>query len=94
MTCELCKRNIELTEHHLVPREMHNKKWCRKMFSIEERKQRKAWICHDCHAAVHQFIDNKTLAKEFNTVKKLLEHQDVKNFVEWVSKKKQRKFKF
>lgn len=94
MSCELCKREIDLTEHHLIPREMHSKKWCQRMFDSVERKQRKAYICHDCHAAIHEFIDNKTLAKKFNTVQKLSENQDVRNFVKWVSKKKQRKFKF
>jgi hypothetical protein len=93
MTCELCKREVDLTEHHLIPREMHNKKWCKRMFESTERKHRKAYICHDCHSAVHKFIDNKELAKEFNTVGKLLQHQDVKKFVKWVSRKKQRKFK-
>lgn len=93
MACELCKREVDLTEHHLIPREMHNKKWCRKMFDSTERQQRKAYICHDCHSAVHRFIDNKTLAKEYNTIEKLLENKDVKKFVKWVGKKHSRKFK-
>lgn len=92
--CELCERELVLTEHHLIPREMHNKKWCQKMFSSEERKQRKALVCQDCHAAIHTFIENKELAKEYNTVDKLLRHDKLLSFVNWVKKSDTRKFKF
>lgn len=94
MKCELCKREVILTEHHLIPKEMHNKKWCNKMFTAQEKKERKANICHDCHAAIHEFISNKELAKTYNTVDELLQHEDVNNFVQWVSKDIKRKFKW
>jgi len=94
MTCELCKRDVELTEHHLIPREMHNKKWCQRKFSLEERKNNKASICHDCHGAIHKFLTNKELAQTYNTVDRLIEEPKVANFVRWVSKDIKRKFKY
>jgi len=94
MTCELCKRDVELTEHHLIPREMHNKKWCHKMFSLEERKNKKIDICHDCHAAIHFFISNKELGQIYHSIEKLTTHEDLMNFINWVSKDTRRKFKF
>lgn len=94
MKCECCNRELELTEHHLIPKEMHNKKWCRKMFTISEMNSKKAMVCHDCHSAFHKFISNKDLAKKYYTIEKLLEHDKVKNFVVWVSQSDSRRFKF
>lgn len=94
MSCELCKRDLELTEHHLIPKEMHNKKWCQRMFTSTERKERKANLCADCHAAIHMFISNKDLAKYYNTVDLLKENEKVAIFIKWVSKDNNRKFKF
>jgi hypothetical protein len=93
MTCELCKRKLKTTKHHLIPRETHNKKWCKKMFDSEERNNRKIDVCHDCHLAIHKFMTNKELAQEFNTTEKLLENNKLKNFVNWVSISDNRKFK-
>jgi uncharacterized protein YlaI len=92
--CELCERKLILTEHHLIPKEMHNKKWCQREFTVEERKERKAYVCHDCHDAIHKLISNKDLAKEFNTVDKLKRHDKLNTFIEWVSKSNNRKFKY
>lgn len=92
-SCELCKRNLNLTEHHLIPKEMHNKKWCKRMFDFNEINS-KLYVCHDCHAAIHMFISNKDLAKIYNNKNKLIEHQKLMEFVEWVSKSEQRKFKY
>ena len=91
--CELCTRELELTEHHLIPRETHNKKWCQKMFTAEERKGKKALLCHDCHDAIHAFIPNKELAMVYNSVEALESHKTVQTFVRWVSKDVKRKFK-
>lgn len=91
--CQLCERNLILTEHHLIPRETHNKKWCKKMFTLKDRKDRKAYVCHDCHDAIHKLISNKDLAKDFNTIGKLKKHDKLSNFVEWVKVSNNRKFK-
>jgi hypothetical protein len=56
------------------------------MFGKQEPKTRKAMFCHPCHKAVHAFFSNKTLAHEFNTVKKLREDELVQNHIEWVRK--------
>lgn len=92
--CQLCKRILNLTEHHLIPKEMHNKKWCKSIFTVEECNNNKIYVCHDCHAAIHMFISNKDLAKKYNNLDKLKEHEKLMNFVKWVSKNEQRKFKY
>jgi len=37
--CELCKRENELTFHHLIPRTNHKNKWFKKNFTREEMNQ-------------------------------------------------------
>lgn len=63
------------------------------MFTLDEMKNNRIWVCHDCHSAFHHFITNKDLAKKFNTLEKLLQNQQVRNFVDWVSQSENRKFK-
>lgn len=94
MACELCERELELTKHHLIPKEVHNKKWCQRMFSKIDRHYRTALVCQDCHSAIHKFLTNKELAQHYNTVELLLSHQKIKKFVDWVSKDIKRKFKY
>lgn len=91
--CETCGRDLSLTKHHLVPKDMHNKKWCRKIFTIKEMNTKIAMVCQPCHSAFHKFISNKDMAKTYNSVEKLKEHPKVSKFIEWVSKNENRKFK-
>lgn len=85
--CELCEREKECTEHHLIPRTLHSNKWFEKNFSKEEMRTRKINLCKDCHRAVHDFINEKTLGKEFNTKELLLSHPRIEKHVEWISKR-------
>lgn len=73
---------------------MHNKTWCRNKFSIKEMNSSIAYVCQDCHSAIHKFFNNKDLAKNFYTTDLLLENAKFKTFVEWVSQSDQRKFKY
>lgn len=84
--CEMCKREVPTTSHHLIPKQVHSKSWCQKMFTKEERNERRAELCGDCHPVIHQFFTHAELAKLYNTVEKLLANEKVGNFVAWVSK--------
>jgi len=44
-------------------------------------------ICRDCHDAIHDFMTEKELAQNYNTLEKLLTHEKVVGFINWVSKK-------
>ena len=83
--CELCHRERKCTFHHLIPKFTHKKKWCKKQFTDTER-QKGAWVCRDCHDAIHKFIDHKDLAREWNSIAKLKQHPQLKPFVAWVQK--------
>lgn len=82
--CELCLRaHIPLTYHHLIPRQMHEKAvkrgWCE---AWEVRKV--AWLCRACHTFVHSVEGNEGLAREYASVERLREREDVRRFAKWV----------
>lgn len=88
-TCELCGRAAPTSFHHLIPRTLHSNKWFKKRFTREQMNDGLD-LCRQCHSAVHQFIDHKSLAREYHTKEALLSHPKVANFVRWVAKQKVR----
>ncbi len=87
--CALCGRVTKrgTTEHHLIPRRCHSNKWFKKRYTRAEMRVTIS-VCRDCHAAVHRLIpDEKELGRHFNTVPRLLDHQEVGKFVAWVKKR-------
>lgn len=87
-TCLLCNRlEIPLTFHHLIPRTLHSKKWYKKNYTQDEL-DKGIDICQDCHEAIHDFISEKDLGKQYNSLKLLLTNEKVKNFISWAGKQK------
>ena len=89
-TCELCGRITKrgTTEHHLIPRTCHSNKWFKKRFT---RDQMNATIdlCRDCHRAVHDLVpDEKELGRYYHSIDKLLAHEKLAKFVDWIRKQK------
>ncbi len=75
--CPLCKRDIETkhSEHHLIPR-------------LKGGKNGPTVILHRvCHDKIHSLFTEQELAVLYNTIDKLLEHDEIKKFVKWVSSK-------
>ena len=90
--CELCGREEVTTSHHLIPKQVHSKNWCKKKFSRDEMKNRRADLCaDDCHPTVHKFFTHKELARNYNTVELLLTNEKIQNYVAWVQKQKKKK---
>ena len=52
---------------------------------------RGAMLCTDCHSAIHKFVSEKELGRDWNTVEKLRTHPDIGRFVRWVSRQQGRK---
>ncbi|EQC41603.1 hypothetical protein SDRG_01562 [Saprolegnia diclina VS20] len=86
--CELCERAMNLTAHHLVPRQCHAK-FLQRGFS-REYLNRTILICRQCHSKIHATEDNKVLASEFNTLEKLLAHEAIARYVQYARKQKTR----
>ena len=84
--CELCEREETTTSHHLIPKQIHSKNWCKRMFTKDEMNSRRADLCGDCHPMIHKFFTHAELGKLYNTVEKLLANEKVFNYVKWVSK--------
>lgn len=87
--CELCGSEIdELNFHHLIPRTLHSNKYFEKRYDKTYMRETGIWICKFiCHGQIHRFISEKEMGLNYNTLDKLLEHPDVKKFVEWRKKR-------
>lgn len=84
--CEICSRSwIPLTYHHLIPKDVHPKA-VKRGWHHEDQLQNVAWICRACHSFVHRAASNEELAREWFTVERLLERDDVKAFAAWVGR--------
>ncbi len=75
--CPLCGRTMiegpSVNRHHLVP---------------ASRGGRETEFLHRvCHDKIHHTFTEKQLEAEFNTVDRLLEHEEIQKFVNWVKKK-------
>jgi len=84
--CEICDRSwIPLTYHHLIPRGVHAKV-LKRGWHTEDQLNSVAWICRACHSFVHRIATNEELAKDWYTVNRLLEREDIANYAGWVGR--------
>lgn len=71
--CPLCGRGIppgQRDEHHLVPK-VKGGKVTQYMHRI-------------CHRQIHALFSEAELARRYNSVEALIEHEEVRKFVAWV----------
>ncbi|TGZ80166.1 hypothetical protein EX30DRAFT_320474 [Ascodesmis nigricans] len=87
--CEICDREGNVTYHHLIPRSVH-KKVLKRGWHQEWRLNVVAWLCRPCHSAVHRCASNEELAREYYTVEKLLEREDIQKWRNYISKQRKR----
>jgi len=74
--CPLCGRPIppaNLDKHHLVPKAEGGKKT--------------QGLHRICHRQIHALFSETELARRYNTVEALLEHEAMQKFVAWVKTK-------
>jgi hypothetical protein len=78
--CELCYREVnKTTQHHLVPREHGGRQ------TIE--------LCSACHNQVHVLYTNDTLAGELNSLEALRQAPEMRRFLRWIRKQRDRRIK-
>jgi 5-methylcytosine-specific restriction protein A len=78
-TCELCQRDVaQATRHHLTPR--------------EHGGQAVAELCKPCHAQIHALYTNDTLTEELKSLKALREAPEMRRFLRWVRRQRDRHF--
>lgn len=74
-TCELCEREgIELTTHHLTPREEGGS------------HMPTAMLCKACHKQIHALYSNRVLGIRLYTIKLLQDDEELKKYLKWVKK--------
>ena len=74
-TCELCEREeVEITVHHLTPKEMGG------TFLPT------ANLCIPCHKQIHALYTNEELAIRLNTVLLLKDDPKIGSFIKWIQK--------
>lgn len=84
--CDICDRSwIPLTYHHLIPKGVHEKA-LKRGWHTEDQLNNVAWICRACHSYVHSIATNEELARDWYTIEKLLEREDVTRFAGWVGR--------
>jgi ribosomal protein L37AE/L43A len=88
--CEFCKRDVELTFHHLIPKKMHQKGWVIKKYADVDLIHHGIWLCADCHKQVHKLLDHKQLAEFYFDKERLLSNAQLRKFVGWVSRQKKK----
>ncbi|KAG7396227.1 hypothetical protein PHYBOEH_002607 [Phytophthora boehmeriae] len=86
--CEMCERPMNMTAHHLIPRVMHHKYL--RMGYTREFLNTCIMICRQCHSKIHSTEDNKTLAREYNTLDKIMQHPKIIVWVAYARKQKAR----
>lgn len=85
-SCEICERDwVPLTYHHLIPKAVHGKALKRKWHE-EWMLNSVAWLCRACHSFVHRMASNEELAKEWFSVEKILQRDDVQRWAAWVAR--------
>lgn len=86
--CEMCERPMNLTAHHLIPRTMHAQ--YRKKGYTKEFLNTCVLICRQCHSKIHSVEDERTLARDYSTLEKIMAHPEIIRWVAYASKQKAR----
>eukprot|EP01125_Pyxidicula_operculata_P012774 TRINITY_DN4201_c0_g1_i2.p1 TRINITY_DN4201_c0_g1~~TRINITY_DN4201_c0_g1_i2.p1 ORF type:complete len:227 (+),score=43.44 TRINITY_DN4201_c0_g1_i2:25-705(+) len=85
--CVICTREMPLTKHHLIPREVHEL-YKKRYQMTKEQLHTGIMVCRSCHSALHSFIDNKSMASDYNTLEKIMEHPKVINWIPYIMKRR------
>ena len=83
-SCEICERDwVPLTYHHLIPKQVHAKV-LKRGWHEEPQLNSVAWLCRACHSFVHKMASNEELAREWYTVERICQREDVQRWAQWV----------
>ena len=84
--CEICGRDwVPMTYHHLIPKQVHAKV-LKRGWHEEHQLNSVAWLCRACHSFVHRMAPNEELAREWFTVDRICEREDVQKWAQWVQR--------
>ena len=75
--CPLCKRKIpegNESTHHLIPKSRGGRHHKRNLIRLHR----------ECHVKIHSILSVDELARNYNTIDKLLEYDGIERYVKWV----------
>lgn len=76
--CPLCGREIPAdreSRHHLTPK-------------LKGGTHGPIAVIHEaCHSKIHAVFTEAELARSYNTIHKLLTHEEIRKFVDWIRKR-------
>jgi hypothetical protein len=79
--CEMCSRHMLLTFHHLIPKDTHPTYLKKRLPAGIEGEPTRSFlntygtmVCGACHGYIHSLASNEVLAKEYNTLEKIMAH--------------------
>lgn len=91
-SCEMCGRHKLLTFHHLIPKDVHTTYLKKRLpAGVEGEPTRQflnsygTMVCRQCHSFVHRLAPNDALAKEYNSLAKILDVPSVQSWIKWAS---------
>ena len=90
MSCKICLRDLPLTRHHLVPVTRHKNKRTLKRHD-KESLNTVLLVCRQCHNQLHALISEKDMDESYYTYEKLLSHEGIAKFTEWIRKRQPNK---
>lgn len=86
--CELCEREMPLTDHHLYPKDQHKRMMKRNKMSRDKLLSTITKICRPCHTAIHKLFGNKELADRLYSIELLCEEEKIINHVNYIRKQR------
>lgn len=89
MKCQLCQLEYgdgNINFHHLIPKSFHNNKRISKQYTKDFLNKNGINLCIACHNKLHSCIDEKDMAFQYNTLDKLLNIQEIIDWIEWKQK--------
>lgn len=87
--CACCGRRVPLTFHHLIPKKMHRRPHFRRRYD-RETLNAGIMVCRRCHRGIHRRHDEMTLARDFNTLPRLLKDPELARHFQWVARQRER----
>ena len=80
--CSMCGATSNLTEHHLIPKSIQNRKKI-KNTNKEELTGKTIPLCFACHSALHNMFTEKELSETLYTYELLKNNEQINKFVKW-----------
>eukprot|EP00301_Raphidiophrys_heterophryoidea_P011905 c18151_g1_i1.p1 GENE.c18151_g1_i1~~c18151_g1_i1.p1 ORF type:complete len:314 (+),score=80.58 c18151_g1_i1:135-944(+) len=82
--CVVCAREMPITLHHVIPRTTHDK--YRKLGYSQELLSTTIRVCRPCHSAIHRMADEATLARDFNTLEKIMQTSRMQQWAKYAAR--------